>query len=279
MLELLRSKDILAATQRDGVWVFTMKKAKFNVSIEIAHVRGMLATLYGDPMGLAIKAEIEGGIADKKTKRKTKYPTAWAQYTATFRLLAPWYGSQVLDGNEYLAVCYEASPYKLKDKAFSDPKAMPLVFQRDAITGELLVHRGCVRGFFKGLLRHAGMSPYTIDLIGASEIRIKPEKPLTVSKRPIQRTGGQDGASGAGFGFYETLFPGEVVTLPFSAPTKNYLAPDQMEKALRHYLKNPARSMSPARGTETGSAELLTLTHEILDYAPEPQEGEEGPTN
>lgn len=270
VLEMLRKKDILAATNTGGSWVYTLKRLKFNSNIEIAQLgstKGIINTLYDDPAGLAIKANIESAIAAKEPKKVNK-PQDWAVFEVKFRLLTPWLGAQPIEGNEYLSVCYGTSPFKLAEEHFKDPKSLPLVFERDAITGELLIHRSCVRGFIKTHLSQAGRSEFNVDLFGVQEIRVKPEKPLTVVKKPIQRQGVRGNeSSGAGFAHYETLFPGEELMMKFTAPTKNFLTPKQLEKWLRVALEYPTRSMSPARGVETGSAELLTCTHTLLSIA------------
>jgi hypothetical protein len=67
------------------------------------------------------------------------------------------------------------------------------------------------------------------------------------------------GASGAGFGYYEVLLPGQEIVWKFSAPTKNFMTPAEMERWLRRVLCQNRRSMSPARGTQTGAAELLEV--------------------
>lgn len=269
-LEALRKKEILAIEFAGGERRYSMKRVKFNCSVEIAHVNKLIPTLKDDTAGVAILAELKG--EDGKDGTKRVYPEDWADYEVTFRLLEPWYGSQVFEGNVYLQAAYEAHGQNGTFKQGQDPKTIPLLFDRHPDGKSLVVHKACVAGFVSDNLNRAGRSSYNVDLFGLESIKIVPGegrngngangdklKHLVVSKLPIQAPTNRQGASGAGFGYYETLMPGQIITWKFSAPTKNFLTPQQMERWLKRVLSQNRRSMSPARGTQTGAAELVEL--------------------
>jgi hypothetical protein len=283
VLECLRKREFIAAINQGGEWVWSIKKIKFNCSIEVPHVRGMVNKLQDDPAGIAIKAEIENDIAAKEGKDKS-YAKAYAAFEARLMLLTDWYGGQPYAVSPLLQRRVAQSPYQFKTDKGEGPQAMDgkqrdslLVFERapnetlpDGTVlgeGELIIHRACVRGFFHTHLRMAGKSPTHCKLIGVEEIRVKPQRELVLAAHPII-THGKDVSwqwgMGSGVGYYEALQPGEIVTLKFLAPTENFLTPKQFEEWLAHTLREPARSMSPARGVQTGSAKLLEMKHTLL---------------
>lgn len=285
VLMMLKDKDILAAINEGGDWVYKMKKLAFNCNVELAHVTRMIPTLVDDPAGMAIKAQIEHALATTKNGTKTtqKYPAAWAQYEVQFELATPWYGALPYEGNAYAALCYKRSPFQSFNPADCDLEKIPLVFERDPNTGELLVHRSCIKGFIANHLRFLGMGAGRVDLFGLEEIRISPKSKLVVSSmgigiHAIQRAvAGSDKKSekGAGFGYYESVLPGEVITWRFLAPTENFVSPERMKRWLELSLRSPVRSMSPARGVQTGSARLIDLKYELLHLDEEETSSEE----
>lgn len=261
VMEMLRKKDILAANNTAGEWLYSMKRLKFNCSVENAHVTGMISALEDDPAGQAIKANIENVISQKETKARDT-PSDWHVFEALIKLLDPWYGAQPIENNPYLAEGYRRSPYRAFDLDKVDPNDVPLVFERDYATGEIIIPRCCVRGFLKNHLRMAGKGQGSIDLIGVQEIRVTPDKGnLSLTRKPIQRAGAMraNEGTGAGLKYYEVLVPGTELWFEFSGPTKNFLNVAQYRQWLSAALRRPVRSMSPARGTERGAAELLHL--------------------
>jgi hypothetical protein len=261
VLEALRSKDHLAALYQGSERVYKMKKLKFNTSVELAHVQRLLPTLLEDPAGMAIKAEIENKLQEGKcrTTKGRDYPAEWATYKVRFKLLECWHGGHVWDGNAVLQAMYENSAFNATFDQNCDPAQLPLLFERN-VEGGIKIHVGCVRGFLENQLSAAGMSKASVQFFGLSAINHMP-KCILIQKYPIQR--GDQG--GAGFGFYETILPGEEITWEFSAPTVNYMAPDRMKRFLERALLRPGkgRTMSPARGSQTGSAQLVEITHSL----------------
>jgi hypothetical protein len=262
-LEALRKKEILAIEFAGGERRYSMKRVKFNCSVEIAHVDKLIPTLKDDTAGVAIMAELAGDVGTGKKPRD--YPEDWADYEVTLMLLEPWYGSQVFEGNVYLQDAFENHEHNKSIKKGQDPKTIPLLFDRHPDGKSLSVHKACVAGFIRDNLNRAGKSSYNVDLFGLENLKItvgegrKNGKNLVISKLPIQAPTNRQGASGAGFGYYETLMPGQKITWRFSAPTKNFMTPAEMERWLRRVLCQNRRSMSPARGTQTGAAELLEV--------------------
>lgn len=267
VLEALRSKDHLAALYQgtDGEKVYKMKKLKFNTTVELAHVQRLLPTLLEDPAGMAIKAEIEGMLQGDKTRtsKKRDYPQEWATYRVKFRLRKPWHGSQVWEGNPYLQTMYRDSEFNGTFNQSGDPTQFPLLFDRN-VDGGISIHVGCVRGFLQQHLPKAGLSKWSVEHFGLESIDHMPQQ-IIIHKMPIQRSGQSSPGSsmGCGFGYYETLLPGEEITWVFSAPTVNFMTPERMKRFLTRALRYPGRSMSPARGTQDGSADLVELAYTL----------------
>lgn len=296
VLECLKDRDFVAAIHRDGEWVWKIKKIKFNCAIEVPHVRGMINKLQDDPAGIAIKAEMEGAIATKGTKGRN-YPRTYAAFEADFMLLTPFYGGQPYNASPQLQRLVAESPYQFKANRGNGPQALDgkqrdslLVFERapnrtlpDGTVlgeGEIIIHSACVRGFFHTHLRMAGKSPMQCKLIGVEEIRVKPQYGLELAAHPII-THGKDVSwewgQGSGVGYYEALQAGEVLTMRFLAPTENFLTPKQFEAWLEEVFRKPARSMSPARGVQTGRAKLVELRHTLLGIDSLTEEEEKDP--
>jgi hypothetical protein len=95
---------------------------------------------------------------------------------------------------------------------------------------------------------------------------IKPKHPLTLSTHPVQRDDKFSKGGGAGLQDYETLQPGEKIVWKFAAPTKNYISPENMKRFIGRILRTSPRSMSPARGVQTGESELVSISHKLWDW-------------
>jgi hypothetical protein len=260
VLEALKSKDLLAALFRGEERVYKMKRIKFNCNVEVAHVQKLIPTLMDDPAGIAVKAEIEGHLNEGKSTKGGKarnLAAEWANYEVKFKLLTPWYGSQVLPGNALLAMAYAQSKYPNTFDQNCDPTMIPLLFERCWESGGILVHNACVRGFIKSHLQSIGQSAWSVDRFLVQPIVHMPKK-IIIAKHPIQTQQG-----GAGFGYYEAILPGEELTMKFAAPTVNFISPAMMERWLGRALRNPTRSMSPARGSQTGHAKLVEIKHTL----------------
>lgn len=271
--EQLRKRGFFVANQVIAERCYSMGKVKFNrgSNVETAHthVDGLISSLYEEPAGMAIVAEIRGELGMKEPKNQGDYPRAWGTYKVKMVLETEWLGSIPIQANPIVMDEYQRSPYQVVD--FNcDPKDMPLVFRRGP-TGGLLVHADCVRGFFEKHLPALGMSPTHIRYFHIGPIEVHPSKEQLevkklahgVFKSPIQRqeahTGGGQAASGAGFGYYEAVLAGTEIEWEFDAPTENFPTLASIEFWLRKCLQRSARFMSPARGGQTGSAKLLSL--------------------
>jgi len=283
VLECLRDRDFIASILRHGEWVWKIKKVKFNCSIEVPHVRGMINKLEDDPAGIAIKAEMEGEISGK-SKKTRDYPCNYAAFEADFMLLSPFYGGQPYTASPQLQRLVAESPYQFKGAKSEGPLSLDakqrdslLVFERASNKtlpdgtvlgeGEIVIHSACVRGFIQTHLRMAEKAPSHCKLFGVEEIRVKPQLGLELAAHPIITHGNDvswEWGKGSGVAFYEALQAGEILTLKFLAPTKNFLTPKQYEAWLDRAFRSPARSMSPARGVQTGRAKLVALRHTML---------------
>jgi hypothetical protein len=225
-------------------------------------LRGSLTALWDDPAGMALKAKIEGAIGPKVTTKK--WPEAWALATVEFRLLTPFLGAQSIVGNDLLETAYRRSSYKSINLDKCDPKTIPLVFERCIVRDALVIHRACVRGFLRGHLKQAGKSDMGIAHFGTRDIRVKPKTPLSVIRLALPNDpNAPKNVTAKGMCYHEALSPGEVLTMQFSWPTRNYLSPEEMEAWLRLALEAPVRSMSPARGTQYGASELVSFSYEL----------------
>jgi hypothetical protein len=265
ILRAMNKKDILAVEYGGNELRYSMKRIKFNCNLEIAQVNDLIPTLKADTAGIAIMAELSG---ETKGPKPTKKPKNWVDYEVTLRLLRPWYGAQPLDGNNQLRASLRNHKFPGLFKDDQDPKTIPLMFERHPDGESLVVHKACVAGFIKGHLNRAGKSFYNVDLFDLEDIvvQVGEGRPngtnLLIAEHPIQAPTNRQGATGAGMGYYEALQPGQIVHWYFSAPEKHFLSPAEMERWLRRVLKRNRRSMSPARGTQTGAAELVEFKFE-----------------
>jgi hypothetical protein len=269
-LEALRFKDILAMNYEGGMPHYKMRKLKFNCNVEIAHVTRLLTALLDDAAGMAIKSQIEqylGAGEDGNRGKSQGYPKGpYALYTLKLKLLQKWYGPYPLEESPARQSEYEKTDFK----AHGNVGTPYHVFQRTFDGKKLSIHTGCVRGFFKNHLGKLGMGPNAIRYFDFEPIEHRPQLPLKVmtNRLPVQRADAAKAgeSTGAGFIYYETLMPGEVITVQFTAPTVNFVTPKELENWLRHVLRFCTRSMSPARGSQTGKSELVSLEHELLFF-------------
>jgi hypothetical protein len=269
--EQLRKRKFFVANNLSGERRYSMGKVQFNrgTNVEIAHtnVDGLLTSLFEDPAGVAIVAEIRGELGTKGPKPRD-FPTKWGTYIVKMRLIDYMLGGLPLDGNPAIAREIAASRYNKHIDTNCDPKQIPLVFLRSP-DGGLRIHTHCVYGFFKKHLSSLNVPPSFIQCFRFRPIDFYPDPEklqVDVWRNPIHRdetqTGGGQASSGAGIGHYEMVPAGTEITWRFDAPTKNFPSLQQLTFWLTQSLECSQQTMSPARGKQTGHAELLSLTIE-----------------
>ena len=263
-VKMLWKKKLLAVTtttsEQGGhaLQAYLVRELKFSPNMtEVAHVsHELIPTILADGVSLAIKALLDDNNKRQGPKGKGTYPSDFVEYTARYRLNSEWWGSQPLEGNPELMKEINDSPWPLPPDV-TDAR----VFQRAG--DKIMVHGDCVRGFFEKHLGMLGLPPTSINYFMFEPIFVAP-KHVAVKLRPVLRAGeqqhGKGGASvGAGTCLYEVLPVGTEIEFTFAAPTKNFPPKEFIEMWLRRCLRLSVRSMSPARGGESGGGVLLEL--------------------
>jgi hypothetical protein len=261
-LKALQKKDLIAAAQHGGERLYSIKRLKFNLNVEVPHVQNIYTELMEDPTGVAIKESIENSLNNPQGPKDRKLPELWADYVAEVEVTGALLGAQPMMGNPGLALDYEKSKYNNTIPANLDPAEEVKVFERGP-GGEMKIHRGCIAGFLRNGLRSMGISEWSVKYFFVEPILIEPEDDqVTVRRLPIQRDGYHGkGGGAAGFSVHEEIRSGTKFLFRFSAPTKNFMEPKQMEFFLDKILSSSIRSLSPARGIQTGTCKLLKLEH------------------
>lgn len=265
----LRAKDLLSIGYRDdGTDVYKMAKLRFTHSTtELAHVKNvteMLTALKDDPAGqalLALLGEAEAN-ANTDTSKGRKYPRDWHLFEIKIKLIMPLLGAHPAIGQ--LKADYVASPFKDKEL---DLTADPLIFDRGP-EGELVIGKNCIAGFVEMGLPALHIPYTTINLWRFSDILVRP-KTVTRIHLPIQSgqaTGRRGVNTGAGMKWYEAIPAGEVIEIRFLAPTTNYLDPEKFKQFLEIAFEFNKRSISPARGTQYGTAKLVDFQHKLVPW-------------
>jgi len=303
-LEALRKQDLLAEAQNaDGQGVFSLKRIKFNCNPALVSMKAMIEELKSDSAGMLIIERFTAGEGAKQVKERPEEP---ADFLIEYLLLWPILGSQVWAGNLYLQEMYfalgklltlhETNPdgtikldkngNRVMKEEFSDHTDVPLMFERgtDCIVA---AHTATISGFLEKAFEAFPPSTYAKrgyqarEFIGSAPIVINPPS-ITIEKKPVIRNekGVGQGGQACGLRNYEVIKPGVQLTLEIACCTKNFITPPEMYKWLKRVLRMPIRSMSPARGKQTGGAKLLSLKYrpwssDSDDYqeVPDPRNG------
>jgi len=263
VMEALRKREIFAERYRSGTRVYSMKKTIFNCRTEVAALEDITAWIAADSGAELIAT----WFADQKKEPKSTYPGAWVLYEAVIELLSPWLGQHPLDGSPVHMLNYERSPIKTR-RAEVDPAKTFLTFER--ANGSVVINRACQRGFLRSQMRLAGRGAQSVDNFGITDWLIpavdlfpgdEAEAKLDTICLPVQRhTNNPNEGTGCGMADYETIPVGTKLRWRFTAPTVNFLTPDEMKGLLTFGLEFVhGRSMSPGRGSQYGSARLLDL--------------------
>lgn len=90
------------------------------------------------------------------------------------------------------------------------------------------------------------------ELVAFKPILFTPHKPTVQVQLPC--TGGPKGQGGSNAGpqFYEGLLPGQHMIMEFTAPTKKFMTPQQLEAFIAISGLRPRWGLSPARGRKYG---------------------------
>lgn len=286
----LQSQNMLAeSTEAEGGTVYKTKKYRFNCGDrEMAEVAQLLQTLRADSTGALILERLRntGNGKDKKP-----WPKKPHHYQARVLLGCVWVGGHPWAGNTELQRAYfragkwhtmhvaeadrcngAALDLTKKDhevlEAFVGQSNTPLMFERRR--GKIVAaHKAAVKGFLEKAIskicapNEEVTHPDRVEFFGTKAIMIEPpESVLTIKKLPVQRgnTRGKE-EKGAGVPYYEVLDAGTELIWEFSAPTENFITPQEMKRWLSFVLQFAERTMSPARGVQYGEALLISLHH------------------
>lgn len=287
-LEALRKQDLLAEAQNsEGQGVFSLKRIKFNCNPALISMKALIEELKSDAAGMLIIERFTSGEGAKQTRERPEEP---ADFQIEYVLLWPILGSQVWAGNLYLQEMYfAAGKYftlhelnkdgtikldkngnRVMKEEFSDHTEIPLMFERSADGKIVAAHTATISGFFEKAFEafppsaHARRGYQAREFIGCAPIICEPEN-LSIEKKPVIRNekGVGQGGQACGLRNYEVLKPGLKLTLEIACCTKNFITPPEMRRWLKRVLRMPIRSMSPARGRQTGGAKLLGLKYRL----------------
>ena len=262
-LEALRKKRVLVEAHRGqsqgGERVYAMAQLRFNNTIEVAHVTNITGLIHKlKQVDLGTFEAVHNRLQETKEKRNPP-PEDFARLRLRFRLMECWYGGMPYAGTDRDRDLYHRSQSARQKPP--DEKEPFLVFERDR-SGALIINRACILGWIKNHLPRVGKPDYMIRHFGCKPIRFTPTNgELQVTKKPVQRDGAQFSreGSGCGFSWYEILEAGTELELHFIAPLTNFLNLEELKAFMADALEMPHRSMSPARGRQWGSAELISL--------------------
>lgn len=289
----LRKQEIIAVSSSGGESAYSMKRVKFNCSPEIAQVGKLIETLRADAAGQLIITEFQ-----KDKDKKAPPPTETHIIQVDFQLIVEWLGGHVWEGNDlmqelYFDACrYHTLHFKKADRMkgkhvkpgkpakilsrFQDENDLPLMFQR-TYDGKLVAsHAASVRGFLDSSMSNIAAinkvvkGGWSSDKFGVGPITADiDEKCLLITRLPVIRDSSKKGrrseSEGAGLKNHEVLKPGIThLTWEMTMPTKNFCTPAELAKWLAHVMRNPFRTMSPARGKQYGAAVVEQVRHKPL---------------
>lgn len=122
------------------------------------------------------------------------------------------------------------------------------IFERDFLTGEIIITPDVIRGWIKNNGIHAANMPGArARYLAIDPIRFPANTPVIEIVLPVQSDNGPAAPKK-----YEALLPGLEFDITLSAPVKGFMTPAQLERMLYHIARRPVRGLSPARGTRYG---------------------------
>lgn len=280
VLDALKNKNIVSQNNKldennQQIVHYSMKKICLANVPETAQVtKGLLPTLLADEGSEEIKAVFDGiemgaplppeegeekpkekkGKKSKGGKPKGAVYRDSHMYVAKFRLLERLYGGRMMcptmkslrDSSSYLPTLVGRSAPVIQD-----------FFER-AHDGAILIHGGCVRGWFSSQLPR--VTPFSESLrayCSFDSVKVYPKQGVRLTTLPVPPAKGS--TRGSPPVTYETLMPGEILEVTIHAPTTGFLTPKQMENYLRYLGPHATRKLSPARGSESGAMELISF--------------------
>jgi hypothetical protein len=123
-------------------------------------------------------------------------------------------------------------------------------WDRDEATGLYRMSPDVLQGWFgNNISGYFKVGRWWGELIAFKPILFKPHTDPVQVKLPC--TGGKSGQN-AGPQFYEAIMPGQEFVIEFTAPTKRYLTPAQLEAYFVLFGARPKRGLSPSRGRKLG---------------------------
>lgn len=220
---------------------------------EIAHCSDLLPNLVStkeaQELISTLNADEREGAGESKSKRDLGY-TKYYRVRVDFITLDQFLGSQPT--SPWLEKTVKNSPYNGVEA--------DLRFNRDPVTGEILIPSDVISGWLRTGLRFKGFSDSVIQYIGIDSARIKPKTPLKQMVYPVI-----DRGRGAGLNTYECLSPGEKLSISFLVPERGFMGPEDFKRFLMFYAPVPMRGLSPARGKKCGK--MAVVGFELFGYA------------
>jgi len=254
---LCKAKFITKSSMSDeggtGRMTYTVRTVWRNPP-ELMHVETLLKRLATTPEAeqimAAMNAQEEAG-GPKKARREG--PGEYHRFEVEFVTLDPWVGSMPGDGEVHNRTRSQF-PTRI------DKESIPIVnyWDRDEATGLFRIAQDVQQGWFgTNVARYFQVGPWWGELVAFSPILFKPDQDPVQIKLPC--TGGPHGQN-AGPQFYECVLPGQKMVMRFTAPTKKFLTPVQLEAFIFEAGLRPRRGLSPSRGRKYGRFAVTKFT-------------------
>lgn len=239
------------------VRVYSLTRAAWSSPPEIATFTKLLPVLVQTAEAEELKClfddeEVKTRPGERKRGRLPDIRD-YVHFELDFVTMEPLYGGQPLSPGLHA----DLKGSRHKPPFTIDPKASQLFFERDAITGALLIHSHVLRGWIGTHARMHNMNASVAQYVGVRNLLIEPHR-LVAVQRPIQAQNSR-GGGGAGLAVYEVIPAGQELTLSVKVPTcgGNMPSAEGWVDFFADIAENPMRSISPARGRATGR---MTLT-------------------
>lgn len=239
---------------------FYMKNMLWKSPPEMAYVVDLLPKILETEEAKTLKGQFES--ADGTSGRAPKGGQKAAR------------GNLIDDYVNYQCLCYLAdelfgsqpeSPYQMeirKDHGH-DLKAEGYHII-DPHTGRYMIPQDNLQGWFKtNACRYYGIQDARADYIAFAPVLFPEGTRVEQMLLPVINHGQASAPK-----IYEVIKPGIWFWLNFSAPTKGFLQPDQLEKLLIVASARPRRGISPARGRRKGR--FFVFSFEVLGKMKDP---------
>lgn len=248
---IARERKKIASKGGQSHKVYSMKRLNWHAPPEYAHVSDLLPELIKTSELKEIKSWFDS--KEKKGESKGQRGNVIDNYEAfefTAMTLDPLLGSQI--ACEYSESIVEE--FKLEGETVLDVDG---VWQRDGLSGEFIIAPDILQGWFaSNAARYIGLADSRVQYVAFAPVRFTPHEPPQQYMLPVNNA--RQGASAPKP--YEAIPAGQMLEFRFTAPTKGFLSPTQIEYVINMACLRPRRGFSPARGRRFGRAIVKSFT-------------------